>query len=67
MRNLIVFLYIVFIPWSCSSQTTPTKDQEQSEMKPSKNEGGILPYWIPNMIILSMLLQNPSANILSRI
>ncbi|WP_292009404.1 DUF6146 family protein [Chryseobacterium sp.] len=40
MRNLIVFLLLICIPWSCSSQTIPTKDKDHAEMKPSKNEDG---------------------------
>ncbi|MET3535465.1 DUF6146 family protein [Chryseobacterium limigenitum] len=40
MKNLILILFIIFIPFSCSSQTSPKSDPEKSEMKPEKNDDG---------------------------
>lgn len=40
MKNLILLLTIVFLPFSCTSQTAPKSNKEKSEIKPSKNEDG---------------------------
>lgn len=40
MKNIILIVWIVLIPFSCFSQEKPKKEKEQYEMKPSKNEDG---------------------------
>lgn len=40
MKNLIVLILLIFIPFSCSSQDRPKSEKEKSEIKPSKNEDG---------------------------
>lgn len=40
MKNLILLLFIIFIPFSCSSQTNPKSEKKKSEMKPEKNDDG---------------------------
>lgn len=40
MKNLITIFLIAFLPLSCFSQSKPNNSDEQSEMKPSKNEDG---------------------------
>ncbi|REC48923.1 DUF6146 family protein [Chryseobacterium pennipullorum] len=40
MKNLMVLLLIVLVPFSCFSQNSTKKDKEQPEMKPSQNEDG---------------------------
>lgn len=40
MKNLILLLSVILLPFSCSAQTRPKSEKEKSEMKPSKNEDG---------------------------
>lgn len=40
MKNLILLLFIIYIPFRCSSQTNPKNDKEKSAMKPEKNDDG---------------------------
>lgn len=40
MKNLIILLINLLIPFSCSSQTNTKSDKEKSEIKPSKNDDG---------------------------
>ncbi len=40
MKNLILVLSVLLLPFSCSAQTRPKNEKEKSEMKPSKNEDG---------------------------
>ncbi|MBB6371593.1 DUF6146 family protein [Chryseobacterium shigense] len=40
MKNLILLFFFALIPFSCFSQNSPKKEEEKSEMKPSKNEDG---------------------------
>ena len=40
MKNLILLLCMLFISFSCSSQTKPKSDQEKSEIKAAKNDDG---------------------------
>ncbi|MFP3591746.1 DUF6146 family protein [Chryseobacterium sp. SIMBA_038] len=40
MKNLILIVFILLIPFSCSAQANPKSDQEKSEMKPEKNDDG---------------------------
>ncbi|MGG7552515.1 DUF6146 family protein [Chryseobacterium arthrosphaerae] len=40
MKNFILVLLLVCIPFGCFSQDTASKDKEKQEMKPSKNEDG---------------------------
>jgi len=40
MKNLIVLFLFALIPYSCFPQNSPKKEEEKSEMKPSKNEDG---------------------------
>lgn len=40
MKNFVLVLLLVCIPFSCFSQDTSGKDKEKQEMKPSKNEDG---------------------------
>lgn len=41
MKNIVLIVLFALIPLSCFSQdTSRKKDQEQNEMKPSKNEDG---------------------------
>jgi len=40
MKNLILLFFLALIPFSCFSQDSTKKEEEKSEMKPSKNEDG---------------------------
>jgi hypothetical protein len=40
MKNLILLFFFALIPLSCFSQDSTKKEEEKSEMKPSKNEDG---------------------------
>ncbi|ANF50474.1 hypothetical protein A0O34_08050 [Chryseobacterium glaciei] len=41
MKNLILLLFIISIPFSCSAQANhPKSDKEKSEMKAEKNDDG---------------------------
>ncbi|MFN1219679.1 DUF6146 family protein [Chryseobacterium kwangjuense] len=40
MKNLIIVFLFACIPFSCFSQDNTKKDEEKSEMKPSKNDDG---------------------------
>lgn len=40
MKNIVLIFCIAFIPFGCLSQQNKSKDKEQHEMKPSKNEDG---------------------------
>lgn len=40
MKNLILILLLLFIPFSCFTQTNPKSKNEESAMKPSKNDDG---------------------------
>jgi hypothetical protein len=40
MKSAILILMIGLLPFSCIAQTDPKKDEEKSEMKPSKNDDG---------------------------
>lgn len=40
MKNLILLFFLALIPFSCFSQDSTRKEEEKSEMKPSKNEDG---------------------------
>ncbi len=40
MKNFVLVLLLVCIPFGCFSQDTARKDKEKQEMKPSKNEDG---------------------------
>lgn len=40
MKNLILLLFIIYIPFSCPAQANSKNDKEKSEMKPEKNDDG---------------------------
>lgn len=40
MKNILIILLLSCLPLSCFSQDSPKKNEEKSEMKPSKNEDG---------------------------
>lgn len=40
MKNFVLVLLLVCIPFGCFSQDTARKDKKKQEMKPSKNEDG---------------------------
>ena len=40
MKNLILILFLIIIPFSSFAQTTPKNEKEESAMKPEKNDDG---------------------------
>lgn len=40
MKNLILILFLILVPFSSFAQTTPKNEKEESAMKPEKNDDG---------------------------
>lgn len=40
MKNLILIIITILLPFSCMAQDNPKNNKEKSEMKPSKNDDG---------------------------